>query len=59
MAAAVFAGKDRGTICVQGEQVRTVSEAEMLDALYDETVKFAARVERGEAQLRSRSSAPT
>jgi (E)-4-hydroxy-3-methylbut-2-enyl-diphosphate synthase len=48
---AVFAGKGRGIIYVQGEQTRTVTEAEMLDALYEEAVAFAARVERGEAQL--------
>jgi (E)-4-hydroxy-3-methylbut-2-enyl-diphosphate synthase len=48
---AVFAGKGRGVIYVQGEQVRTVAEAEMLDALYEESLKFAQRVERGEAQL--------
>jgi (E)-4-hydroxy-3-methylbut-2-enyl-diphosphate synthase len=52
---AVFAGKGRGIIYVQGEQTRTVTEAEMLDALYDECVAFAARVERGEATL---SNAP-
>jgi len=48
---AVFAGKGRGIIYVQGEQKRTVTEAEMLDALYEEAVAFAARVERGEARL--------
>jgi (E)-4-hydroxy-3-methylbut-2-enyl-diphosphate synthase len=48
---AVFAGKGRGIIYVQGEQVRTVTEAEMLDALYEESVAFAERVERGEAML--------
>ncbi|MBI1827589.1 MAG: flavodoxin-dependent (E)-4-hydroxy-3-methylbut-2-enyl-diphosphate synthase [Planctomycetes bacterium] len=48
---AVFAGKGRGIIYVQGEQKRTVSEAEMLDALYEESLAFAARVERGEATL--------
>jgi (E)-4-hydroxy-3-methylbut-2-enyl-diphosphate synthase len=48
---AVFAGKGRGVIYVQGEQVRTVNEADMLDALYDEAVKFAERVQRGEARL--------
>jgi len=48
---AVFAGKGRGIIYVQGEQTRTVTEAEMLDALYEEALAFAARVERGEAQL--------
>lgn len=49
---AVFAGKGRGIIYVQGEQTRTVTEAEMLDALYEECVAFAGRVERGEAQLK-------
>jgi len=48
---AVFAGKGRGIIYVQGEQKRTVTEPEMLDALYEEALAFAARVERGEAQL--------
>ncbi len=38
---AVFAGKGRGVIYVRGEQVRTVTEADMLDALYDEVIKFA------------------
>lgn len=48
---AVFAGKGRGIICVQGKQKRTVSEAEMLNALYEETLAFAQRVERGEVEL--------
>ncbi len=48
---AVFAGKGKGIIYVQGRQTRTVSEAEMLDALHEETVAFAARVERGESKL--------
>jgi (E)-4-hydroxy-3-methylbut-2-enyl-diphosphate synthase len=48
---AVFAGKGRGIIYVQGEQTRTVSEAEMLDALYEECASFARRVEAGEAAL--------
>lgn len=48
---AIFAGKGKGIIYVQGEQKRTVSEAEMLEALYEECVAFAARVERGEARL--------
>jgi len=48
---AVFAGKGRGIIYVQGEKKRTVSEAEMLEALYEEAAAFAARVERGEAEL--------
>lgn len=50
---AVFAGKGRGVIYVQGEQVRTVTEAEILDALYDEAVKFADRVQRGEVRLKN------
>ncbi len=48
---AVFAGKGKGIIYVQGEQKRTVAEADMLEALYEETVAFAQRVERGEATL--------
>ena len=40
-----------GIIYVRGEQKRTVTEAEMLDALYEEAVAFAARVERGEVAL--------
>ncbi len=50
---AVFAGKGRGIIYVQGEQTRTVKEDEMLDALYEECVIFAERVERGEVELTS------
>jgi len=49
---AIFAGKGKGIIYVQGEQTRTVSEADMLDALYEESLAFAQRVERGEVQLR-------
>ena len=48
---AVFAGKGRGIIYVQGKQKRTVAEADMLDALYEESLAFAQRVQRGEAQL--------
>jgi len=48
---AIFAGKGKGIIYVQGEQTRTVSEADMLDALYEETAAFAKRVEAGEVQL--------
>ncbi len=48
---AIFAGKGKGIIYVQGEQKRTVTEGEMLEALYEECVAFAARVERGEARL--------
>jgi (E)-4-hydroxy-3-methylbut-2-enyl-diphosphate synthase len=52
---AVFAGKGRGIIYVQGEQTRTVDESEMLDALYTETLAFAERVERGEVSLSNRA----
>ncbi|HPF39775.1 MAG TPA: flavodoxin-dependent (E)-4-hydroxy-3-methylbut-2-enyl-diphosphate synthase [Phycisphaerae bacterium] len=48
---AVFAGKGKGIIYVQGEQKRIVGEEEMMDALYEESVAFAERVERGEATL--------
>ena len=48
---AVFAGKGRGVICVQGRQVCTVDEADMLDALYQQCVALAERVQRGEATL--------
>ena len=48
---AVFAGKGKGIIYVQGEQTRTVEEHEMLDALYEETLAFARRVESGQAKL--------
>ena len=48
---AVFAGRGKGIIYVQGEQKRTVDESDMLDALYEECLAFAARVERGEARL--------
>jgi (E)-4-hydroxy-3-methylbut-2-enyl-diphosphate synthase len=48
---AIFAGSGKGIIYVQGEQKRTVSEADMVEALYEESVAFAARVERGEATL--------
>ena len=49
---AIFAGRGKGIIYVQGEQKRTVSEAEMLDALYEESLAFAERVTRGEVSLR-------
>jgi len=52
---AVFAGKGRGIIYVQGRQVRTVAESEMLDALYAECLALADRVSRGEARLQGRS----
>lgn len=50
---AVFAGRHRGVIYVQGEQVATVTEEQMLDKLFEEVRKFADRVQRGEARLRN------
>ncbi len=41
---AVFAGKGRGVIYVGGRQTRTVTEAEMLDALEEEVRGFADRI---------------
>ena len=40
---AICAGRGRGVIYVQGERVRTVSEAEMLGALFEETQAFVNR----------------
>ena len=50
---AVFAGKHKGVIYVQGEQVATVTEDQILDALFAEVRKFAEKVQRGEAQLKN------
>ena len=43
--------RGRGIIYVQVKQKRTVSEEEMVNALYDECVEFADRVSRGEAPV--------
>ncbi len=48
---AVFAGKQRGIIYVQGEKVATVPEAEILGALLAECRKFETKVKAGEARL--------
>ncbi|MEM9417917.1 MAG: flavodoxin-dependent (E)-4-hydroxy-3-methylbut-2-enyl-diphosphate synthase [Planctomycetota bacterium] len=48
---AVFAGKQRGIIYVQGEKVATVPESEILGALLEECKKFEAKVNAGEASL--------
>ncbi|MEW6197853.1 MAG: flavodoxin-dependent (E)-4-hydroxy-3-methylbut-2-enyl-diphosphate synthase [Planctomycetota bacterium] len=48
---AIFAGKARGIIYVQGEQRQTVTEDRMLEALLNECRELAARVRRGEARL--------
>jgi (E)-4-hydroxy-3-methylbut-2-enyl-diphosphate synthase len=50
---AVFAGKHKGVIYVQGEQVATVTEDKILDALFAEVKIFAEKVQRGEATLRN------
>ena len=50
---AVFAGKHRGVIYVQGEQVATVTEDQILDRLFEEVRIFAAKVQRGEATLKN------
>ncbi len=48
---AIFAGKGKGIIYVQGEQRRTVPEDGMLDALLEECRTFADRVRQGHATL--------
>jgi (E)-4-hydroxy-3-methylbut-2-enyl-diphosphate synthase len=48
---AIFAGRGKGILYVQGELRQTVREEHMLDALLHECRELAARVERGEARL--------
>jgi (E)-4-hydroxy-3-methylbut-2-enyl-diphosphate synthase len=48
---AIFAGRGRGIIYVQGQQKQTVSEDQMLEALLHECRELAARVQRGETRL--------
>ncbi len=48
---AIFAGKGKGILYVQGELRQTVPESGMLDALLHECRELAAKVERGEAKL--------
>jgi (E)-4-hydroxy-3-methylbut-2-enyl-diphosphate synthase len=48
---AVFAGKQRGIIYVQGEKVATVPEADILDALLKHCQDFEQRVKAGNAKL--------
>ena len=52
---AIFAGKGRGIIYVQGEQKATVKEDQMLEALLHECREFAEKVARGEATLKNAS----
>lgn len=48
---AIFAGNQRGIIYVQGEKVANVPEAEILERLMQECVKFESKVKSGEAML--------
>jgi (E)-4-hydroxy-3-methylbut-2-enyl-diphosphate synthase len=48
---AIFAGGHKGIIYVQGEQMQTVHEDKMLDALLHECRVLQDRVQRGEATL--------
>lgn len=48
---AIFAGRGRGIIYVQGQQKQTVAEDRMLDALLAECRALEERVRRGEAVL--------
>jgi (E)-4-hydroxy-3-methylbut-2-enyl-diphosphate synthase len=48
---AIFAGKGKGILYVQGELRQTVPEAGMLDALLHECRTLAGQVERGEKKL--------
>jgi (E)-4-hydroxy-3-methylbut-2-enyl-diphosphate synthase len=48
---AIFAGKGKGIIYVQGEQKQTVPEERMLEALLAECRGLEAKVNRGEARL--------
>jgi (E)-4-hydroxy-3-methylbut-2-enyl-diphosphate synthase len=53
---ALFAGKGKGIIYVQGEQKQTVAESQMLEALLHECRQFAARVECGDVRLKPRDA---
>ena len=48
---AIFAGKGKGILYVQGELKQTVPETQMLDALLQECHTLAAQVQRGEKKL--------
>ncbi len=50
---AIFAGRGKGIIYVQGRQKQTVPESQMLDALLAECRELAEKVRRGEATLKS------
>ncbi len=48
---AIFAGKQRGLIYVQGEKVANVEEKDILDRLLLECKKFETKVKNGEAKI--------
>ena len=48
---AIFAGKQRGLIYVQGEKVASVEEKDILERLLFECKKFEARVKAGETKI--------
>ncbi|MBK9118947.1 MAG: flavodoxin-dependent (E)-4-hydroxy-3-methylbut-2-enyl-diphosphate synthase [Phycisphaerales bacterium] len=50
---AIFGGKGRGIIYVQGEQKQTVAEDRMIPALLEECRAFALKVKNGEATLKN------
>jgi (E)-4-hydroxy-3-methylbut-2-enyl-diphosphate synthase len=50
---AIFGGKGRGIIYVQGEQKQTVTEDKMMSALLHECREFAAKVRAGQATLKN------
>ena len=50
---AIFGGKGKGIIYVQGEQKQTVNEDQMMAALLHECREFAAKVHAGEATLKN------
>ncbi|MHC4091833.1 MAG: flavodoxin-dependent (E)-4-hydroxy-3-methylbut-2-enyl-diphosphate synthase [Planctomycetota bacterium] len=51
---AIFAGKGKGIIYVQGQQKQTVTEDQMLDALLAECRELADKVRSGQARLEGR-----
>ncbi len=50
---AIFAGRGRGVIYVQGARKRTVTEDQMLDALLAACRELASKIKRGQATLTS------
>ncbi len=48
---AVFAGKNKGVISVQGEIVKTVPEDQIVSTLYAEACSLAAKIENGQASV--------